>query len=148
MPYSQFADIAQIPRPTLSQILSGRNKKISNEVITKLHEAFPQLSVMWLMFGDGSMLVDGTTITPVNASPTPSGAPERAPYSADKSPDMGLFDMEPDDDSVQAPVGASKPAVDKTTAPASVTVDAGKQVAYIMVFYSDSSYQMFTPSNK
>ena len=30
---TQFADSCKIPRPTLSQILSGRNKKISDEVI-------------------------------------------------------------------------------------------------------------------
>lgn len=56
LPVSQFADNALIPRPTLSQILNGRNKKISNELISKLHDAFPSLNVMWLMFGDGDML--------------------------------------------------------------------------------------------
>ena len=30
---SQFADKCRIPRPTLSQILNGRNKKISEEII-------------------------------------------------------------------------------------------------------------------
>ena len=38
---TQFADACKIPRPTLSQILSGRNKKISDEVISKIHEAYP-----------------------------------------------------------------------------------------------------------
>ena len=52
---SQFADNADIPRPTLSQLLNGRNKKISNELIGKIHEAFPSLNVMWLMFGEGGM---------------------------------------------------------------------------------------------
>ena len=52
---SQFADSADIPRPTLSQLLNGRNKKISNELIGKIHEAFPSLNVMWLMFGEGDM---------------------------------------------------------------------------------------------
>lgn len=49
---SQFADSADIPRPTLSQLLNGRNKKISNELIAKIHEAYPSLSVLWLMFGE------------------------------------------------------------------------------------------------
>lgn len=53
---SQTADMAGIPRPSLSQILSGRNKKVSNELIQKLHTAFPQLNIMWLIFGDGEML--------------------------------------------------------------------------------------------
>ena len=32
---SQFADGCGIPRPTVSQILSGRNKKISDEIISE-----------------------------------------------------------------------------------------------------------------
>lgn len=54
---SLFADVCGIPRPSLSQLLNGRNKKVSNEVIDKIHNAYPELSMMWLMFGDGEMLV-------------------------------------------------------------------------------------------
>lgn len=53
---TQMADAAGIARPTFSQLLSGRNKKISNELISKLHDAFPELDVMWLLFGEGRML--------------------------------------------------------------------------------------------
>lgn len=56
---SQFADACDIPRPTLSQILNGRNKKISDEIIRKIHQAYPDLSMLWLMFGEGEMLVGG-----------------------------------------------------------------------------------------
>lgn len=56
---SQFADKANIPRPSFSQLLSGRNKKISDEIFRKLHEAFPQLSIPWLMFGEGDAVVKG-----------------------------------------------------------------------------------------
>lgn len=52
---TQFADMCEIPRPTVSQILNGRNKKISDEIIRKIHSAFPSLSVSWLMFGEGEM---------------------------------------------------------------------------------------------
>lgn len=54
---SQFADLLGIPRPSASQILSGRNKKISNEFLGKLHYAFPDLDLMWLMFGETSPFV-------------------------------------------------------------------------------------------
>ncbi|MCC8175910.1 MAG: helix-turn-helix domain-containing protein [Bacteroidales bacterium] len=50
---SQFADACRIPRPTLSQLLTGRNKKVSDEIFAKIHEAYPQLSILWLMFGEG-----------------------------------------------------------------------------------------------
>ncbi len=56
VPVTQFDDNCRIPRPTLSQLLNGRNKKVSDELIGKIHEAYPQLSVLWLMFGEGNML--------------------------------------------------------------------------------------------
>lgn len=52
---SQFADAINLPRPSLSQILNGRNKKISNEVIEKIHTAFPSINISWLLFGEGNM---------------------------------------------------------------------------------------------
>ncbi len=52
---SQFADRCGIPRPTMSQLINGRNKRISDEVINKVHSAFPDLSILWLMFGEGDM---------------------------------------------------------------------------------------------
>lgn len=55
---SQFADTCNIPRPTMSQLISGRNKRISNEIFDKIHNGFPNLSILWLMFGEGQMLVD------------------------------------------------------------------------------------------
>lgn len=55
---SQFADTCRIPRPTMSQILNGRNKKVSDELISKIHAAYPELSVLWLMFGEGDMLTN------------------------------------------------------------------------------------------
>ncbi len=53
---SQFADMCEIPRPSFSQLLSGRNQKVSDTLIKKIHSAYPDLSVMWLMFGEGPML--------------------------------------------------------------------------------------------
>lgn len=55
--FSQFADECGIPRPSLSQLLTGRNKKISDILVGQIHHAFPQLSVLWLLFGEGEMLV-------------------------------------------------------------------------------------------
>lgn len=57
--HSQFADRCGIPRPSLSQILSGRNKKISDVIIGQIHKAYPELSVLWLLFGEGAMRVGG-----------------------------------------------------------------------------------------
>ena len=64
---SQFADTCEIPRPTLSQLLNGRNKKVSDEVISKIHIAYPALNIMWLMFGDGEMFVENDSTSHDNS---------------------------------------------------------------------------------
>ncbi|MCM1293927.1 MAG: helix-turn-helix domain-containing protein [Bacteroides sp.] len=53
---TQFADNCDVPRPTMSQLINGRNKKVSDELIRKIHQAYPDLSVIWLMFGEGPMM--------------------------------------------------------------------------------------------
>lgn len=53
--YSQFADRCGIPRPSLSQLITGRNKKINDIMVGQIHNEFPQLSILWLLFGEGEM---------------------------------------------------------------------------------------------
>lgn len=55
---SEFADMCGIPRPTLSQILTGRNKKVSDILVGQIHRTFPDLSVLWLLFGEGPVNVN------------------------------------------------------------------------------------------
>lgn len=52
---SQFADRCSISRPTLSLLLSGKNKKISDVMLAQIHEAFPNVSILWILFGEGEM---------------------------------------------------------------------------------------------
>ena len=52
---SQFADECNISRPTLSQLVTGRNKKVSDVIISQIHTAYPNLSILWLLFGEGDM---------------------------------------------------------------------------------------------
>lgn len=60
---TQFADECSIPRPTASQLLAGRNKKVSDEIIGKIHNKYPDLSIVWLMFGEGDMVTNGNIKT-------------------------------------------------------------------------------------
>lgn len=64
---SQFADGCGISRPTVSQLLNGRNKKVSDEIISKIHAAYPALSISWLMFGEGEMMIETSAIEEENA---------------------------------------------------------------------------------
>lgn len=56
---SEFADKCGISRATLSQLLTGRNKKVSDVIISQIHSAYPELSVMWLLFGEGEPWLSG-----------------------------------------------------------------------------------------
>lgn len=166
MPVTQFADTASIARPTLSQILSGRNKKVSNELIAKLHAAFPDLNVMWLLFGDGDMISDVR-------SESSGGQNLRTPAS----PGSLFADSQDDNrtshgnatatESQQTMRGATPSGlpgaisagfIPTTTlnafqglgasSAAEVSADSPKRVQSIMVFYTDNSYELFTPAKK
>lgn len=108
---SQFADNAFIPRPTLSQIITGRNKKISNEIFSKLHDAFPSLNMMWLMFGDGDML---SSPLPPSFNAVPTETPAEPTISA-------RFNA--------APGSQCQLEFENTTSAAEAAADAPKRVA-------------------
>lgn len=156
---TQFADACGIPRPTLSQILSGRNKKISDEVISKIHAAYPRLSVLWLLFGEGQMEsmvniafseAQNTRRIPVKDSADNGFGPQAVASSGDAvEEDEGLFgasvNSEPlifDDEKplteVQSVAAGKAPEV-------TIPADGSKSIVNIMVFYSDNSYQSFVP---
>ena len=154
---TQFADACGIPRPTLSQILSGRNKKISDEVISKIHEAYPRLSVLWLLFGEGEM------ITPTNIQfPVPQNAPKYPYETESQAVSGGVFGDETNEPESLFPerkaegetlyfnddiTEATPVAETKNDAPPTVQIpaDGSKSIVNIMVFYSDNSYQSFVP---
>jgi DNA-binding XRE family transcriptional regulator len=88
---TQFADLIGVGRPVISHILSERNKP-SLEVVQKVLDAFPDISLSWLMKGTGPMLTDGASApaaasTPVQAASPAQVAPvEVAPPVAAPSP--------------------------------------------------------------
>lgn len=163
---SQFADIAQIPRPTLSQILSGRNRKISNELMEKLHTAFPRLNISWLLFGDGEMEINSIpqirtpqdnnqNISPSNDTHTSNISqisaqrPESTSTIVDKTsvesnhPTEYLSDRNNNEQYNHEDVDNKS----KMVAPVSFNTDSSKKIQNIMVFYTDNSFEIFRPAN-
>ena len=155
---SQFADTAGIPRPTLSQLLTGRNKKVSDELITKIHDAFPALSISWLMFGEGNM--------------------ETIPYTQFSEPQNNVLDIDNQSQTIENnnvnrptetfynPSGFSPENFDRNyktkpedninefykekipKAPLTVNIPStkGKRITNIVVFYDDNSFESFSPA--
>ncbi len=159
---SQFADTCEIPRPTLSQLLNGRNKKVSDEVIGKIHRAYPSLNVMWLMFGDGEMLLSGSA--PVSAA---GQASDRNGHGDVHVDEVGQRAISFDDDVQNDYRQASKPAQRVATpsamsetiqsimrstaagrAPQRGASPADRRVVKMLVFYSDGRFEEFEPTTQ
>ncbi len=51
---SQFADMIQIQRSSLSHVMNGRNKP-SLDFILKILACYPEINTDWLLFGKGDM---------------------------------------------------------------------------------------------
>lgn len=158
---SQFADTCKIPRPTISQILNGRNKKISDEIICKIHDAYPSLSVLWLMFGEGTMLTDSNieisepqSEDKIDFISTHQPIDEGIIQSIDFNDDISISISENSEmkTNLQTHLEQQKQPSDisikdqKQNNSISFNTDSSKKIVNIMVFYSDNSFQQFTPT--
>lgn len=143
---SQFADQCGIARPSLSQLLNGRNKKISDVLVKQIHDQFPRLSILWLMFGEGDMLM------PLEAN------------SVLVSDTLKFMDNDADDDEFgkenefkhpqnvpQALYTSAFSATSNRTQKSGEIENLAKnprKVVSITVFYDDNSYETFQPARK
>lgn len=146
---SQFADEAGIPRPTLSQLLHGRNKSVNDLLLQKLHDAFPQLNLMWLLFGKGSMVLDVNTNEKSDVE-TDTEAVNTSVNSRNSSAAEGIFSylVTPDE-------ATPSPAVQNTKSVKTISAKCenenlpssadGRRVKSIIVYYTDNSFQTFYP---
>lgn len=143
---SQFADKCGIPRPSLSQLLSGRNKKLSDVVVKQIHDQFPDLSVLWLMFGEGEML----TPKPIN----PTLASEAAKFMDDDTQDDVNANLSDLTIANSTPNNADKQKVRPNFANTNLQMQIDKKAANprkvvsITIFYDDNSYETFLPEKK
>lgn len=140
--YSIFADKCDIPRPTLSQLLNGRNKKISNEVLDKIHVAYPELSMMWLMFGEGEMMSEiGKNITNLQSSIFDENEEFNEEIESDDIKQNHVQDANPVVEALQSLSMNMVKTQDK-----SGSSENEKRIVNIMVFYSDNSFESFVPN--
>lgn len=157
---SQFADSCEIPRPSFSQLLSGRNQKVSDVLIKKIHSVYPQLSIMWLMFGEGDMLEkkkqnssednskDENAVeiqkNPRDISERPTNEPSKTGYSNLK----GLtFNEEQAQNSIFQHLEDNKKILELQMQIESLQKNL-RRVAQITVYYDDSTFETFVPSKQ
>lgn len=147
---SQFADKCGIARPTLSQILTGRNKKISDVLIGQIHYAFPNMSILWLLFGEGEMMThdsDTAAVGQDNGSDIRISAHEDAAGNVDameiavnSATDAG---NSPENQHVVSTASTVVPRVEIMSPPPVV-----RKISHITVYYDDSTFETFYPKDK
>lgn len=158
--HSQFADRCDIPRPSLSQILSGRNKKVSDVIVSQIHKAFPQLSILWLMFGEGPMILDNRH-TLQNETPDGQNVASDANLFSENLEFAGndpTFQFDPNLSGLNKPSKPIKASDNKRVeddlkiAQLQLQIDKlmknPRKVSHITVYYDDSTFETFYPASK
>lgn len=147
---SQFADRCEISRPTLSLLLAGKNKKISDVLLSQIHATFPNVSILWLLFGEGEMTtqnVDETNFSNINEQ----NNAENLEFSYDNP----QYDENSNLIAVNNLQETIKDAVGKAfeTFWNNFSTDINKsnpdkkkrKVSHINVYYDDSTFETFIP---
>lgn len=143
---SQFADKSSISRPTLSLLLSGKNKKISDVMLTQIHEAFPEVSILWLLFGEGEMFKKETEETP-----TPKKEDENPIFQdnyKDNSKESNLVSLKQIENVIQNVINKSFEGSIiqlENVIQESSNKKSPRKVSKITVYYDDSTFESFIP---
>lgn len=165
MQSSQFADLCEIPRPSFSQLLSGRNRKVSDVLIGKIHTAFPDLSISWLMFGEGDMLIlkNDKTDESGNQAQTLENSNTGTVINGKNPAEFANYPYNP---STQSEYSNLKPLTDPSTIPNNAIFQQleeskkimelqtqienlqknPRRVVQITVYYDDSTFETFISS--
>ena len=111
MSKSEFAERLDVAPATISHLLSGRNKP-SCEIIRAIGEKFPELSLDWLINGNGKMFKNDD-------------------FSMQDTSSPGLFDSQP-----------TFKALDKAEKQVELKpVIKEKSISKIMIFFTDGTFQ-------
>ena len=138
----EFADIVGIKRSTLSHCLSGRND-VSKDIITKIHSAYPYISINWLMFGEGDsgLLSKNTIASDIFNSLQNSNTEmqQGVEYVKDFESNRPQYTHKESENQQNTPQNSV--IVDMTQL-AKIPVQE-KKIEKIMVFYTDNTFEVF-----
>ncbi len=87
---TKFADEIGVPRPSISHILSDRNKP-SLEIVQKMYRRYPELGFNWFLEEDEVMAKNTTQVTN-SQTVTSTKRPEYSPRESNerKSPELNI----------------------------------------------------------
>lgn len=124
MSQKEFAATLCIAEGTLSGIFTGRTRP-TNNIVNAIHECFPHISINWLMFGEGEMLLDGDPSQPSDAASgqTDLFSPKNTPSSEANLPPTPTTQIQ------EVVKYIDKPQ---------------RKITEIRIFYDDGTYETFS----
>lgn len=131
----EFADRTGIQQSTLSHFINGRNKA-SLDVIMKIHQAFSDVNIEWLLYGQGSMRTQkthGNGIS-VNNNGYQVGLKNNDIDMAEQVSGISLDSL-----GAIAPILAKQSQGGATSEP----IKPPRKITEIRVFFDDNTYETF-----
>ena len=163
-----FATKLNISPASLSSIFTGRTNPTNNHVMA-IHRAFPNVNISWLMFGEGSMLVDeGISHTVPDSDSSDFDVENQINKNAESELNVNTVNVPNSLYNSQA----EAPRVDSISGFNAGVVSPGgynnssmranmeymnrarimerkeRKIKEIRVFYDDGTYESFAPTNK
>lgn len=126
---SQFAKIIGMKQASLSHILTGRNNP-SLDVVMKINQAFPDINLKWLLYGEGEMGTPNYNISDTSENEEISDSENEYPIF----PKNILDEISTTEQHSSA--RDSSNIGQKTNVPT-------RKVVEIRVFYNDGTYETF-----
>ncbi|MCJ8166311.1 helix-turn-helix domain-containing protein [Pontibacter sp. E15-1] len=124
---TQLADSIEVPRATISHILSGRNKA-SIDVVIKILSTYRDIASNWLLFAEEPMLINLASTGKLKPPPKPA---------MQAAPQQGSQPVEPEKDVKK---------MQEIKPPVSLPALPEKSIEQIMVFYTDKTFSVYKPS--
>ena len=129
----QFANELCVAEATLSSIFTGRTRP-TNALVAAIHERFPEVSISWLMFGEGDMYAGET----VKESPVaPPSSTSQGDLFANSSPQIAAQEAASPSSLPPSPQPILRETIKYIDKPQ-------RKITEIRVFFDDGTYETFS----
>lgn len=132
---NEFAKAIGISAPSLSSILNGRTSP-TNYTVQAIHRRFPEISIAWLMFGEGEMMINSSDDTSTSGAGEPGESDRRpeSPAATNNDDDRSALNHDQGCPQEVVTVREIVKYVDKPQ----------RRITEIHVFYDDGTFETFT----
>ncbi|WP_307759748.1 helix-turn-helix domain-containing protein [uncultured Mediterranea sp.] len=136
-----FAESIGVAQATISHILGPRNKYPSTEVILRLHQRYSDISLEWLLTGQGSMSNDAEA-----SVSTPENIGADYPLFAENAENPAKGTDEPENRKEMALAKPSNTPKEIVKQEIIYKERPPRKITEIRIFFDDNTYETFKPA--